>query len=238
MGKSKILHGLQKLPTFSNPGSPDVSRSTTVQATKPGHFQSHFASPPHPTTSIPNRRHSSALICATGDFFYYDKSHVDKYNEEKSSFNNHGAPKKGSRFSQLFGKLGLEKSSTSTSNKVDSNRHSWTSALFRVRRKENKLTNSKTSFSKIDEETTHVDASTQQQQQRVFTQSMSTMTKSRRRFKSKSERDLEGITHLCPVLGIRSIERGSQTESETASFGVSSIWYENISTERVYFDTF
>jgi len=177
----------------------------------------------------PNRRHSSALICATGDFFYYDHRHVEKYKEDKSTnFQNvTGSPssssKKG-RLSQLFGKFGFDNNEKSPSKSVDGrHRHSWTSAIFRgVRRKENKMsTVSKTSFSKIDEEPSTHDVATQQRTS--YTQSLSA-SKSRRRFKSKSERDLEGITSLCPVLGIRSIERGSQTESHSFG-GAPSIWY-------------
>jgi len=45
-----------------------------------------------------------------------------------------------------------------------------------------------------------------------------------RRYKSKSERDLETVAKLCPNFGIRSIERGSQTYSESVPFGFSNIW--------------
>ena len=188
----------------------------------------------------PSRRHSSALICASGDFFYYDRRQVEKYKEDKSTnFQSvAGSPspssKKG-RLSQLFGKFGFDSNEKSPSKSVDGSRHrhSWTSAIFRgVRRKENKMsTVSKTSFSKIDEEPSTHDVATQQQQRRTsYTQSLSA-SKSRRRFKSKSERDLEGITSLCPVLGIRSIERGSQTESHSFG-GAPSIWYQFFLTSR------
>jgi len=189
-----------------------------------------FASPP-PTSFLKlptNRRHSSsALICASGDFFYYDRSNVRKYEEDKSSSQTVVTPKKG-KISQLFGKL-VDKNSPNKSVDRHQQLQSWTSAIFRVRRKENKLSTSKTSFSKIEEETTTNDTG----QQTSSTYSQSIASNYRRRFKSKSERDLDGITHLCPNLGIRSIERGSQTESENASFGVASIWYEQLFLSKV-----
>ena len=208
-----------------------------------------FASPPSSKlflkTSHSRRHSSSTLLCASNDFLYYDGNNVDKYQADKSLTNDvlrnvtpsATTPKK-KRLSQIFGKLGFESvvDKTSPTDKSASPRHSWAVALFRGRRKEQKLSSPRTSFCKIEEESSSVNVATMTPEksgnETTATATMSTSSSVassnyRRRFKSKSERDLESVAKLSLNSGIRSIERGSQTESESesTSFGFANIWF-------------
>ena len=210
-----------------------------------------MASPPaKPFAKVShNRRHSSSsMLHATNDFLYFDSSNVDKYKPDKIAAQPNSPPAnmttpKKKRLSQIFEKLGFENAAEKSlaSDKpvqTDGSRHNWAMSLFRNRRKEAKFSSQRSSFCKIEEESVVAsDAVPTTQTSAASSVTSSVQSRHHRHFRSKSERDLEGIAKICPNLGIRSIDRGSQTELESPKTGFSwlwsvvRIWNQNLQTE-------